>query len=204
MAGELHPEVHDFRSPEQWRWTLREAGGKFLTDHEVRLGVGDRRFTAFWQAVFAQVMAGEEGQEFGPLVVRAGPAAVPYLLRLREWDQACGLLEQVLVRDRSQAVAGVVAPGLRQIAEAVRGTDAEPATVSILAWALERVWGAPADVEDERGHGQRAIGLHQDALRYAYAAHDVAALAVLTDPGTLRRTYAQIAEAVTTAARSSD
>ena len=43
---------------------------------------------------------------------------------------------------------------------------------------LGKTLAALADTEDKRGHGDVAIGLERDALRYAYLARDVAGIAV--------------------------
>ncbi|GII02887.1 CHAT domain-containing protein [Planobispora takensis] len=117
----------------------REAAGEtFRTAVDTTLAV-------FWDAVFAYAVKGEDGQERGELVVRAGLAAVPYLLRLEEWIRACGLLEQVLYRDGSRRVAGMIVPPLRRIAEAVRGGEDEPAAVFVLARALAVVDAGAAE-----------------------------------------------------------
>jgi hypothetical protein len=42
---------------------------------------------------------------------------------------------------------------------------------------LGKILGALADAEDARGHGDAAIGLERDALRYKYLAGDVTAIA---------------------------
>ena len=49
------------------------------------------------------------------LLVRAGLAAVPYLLRQQQWDNAAGLLEGAFVRDPSRANAAAVLPAIQQI-----------------------------------------------------------------------------------------
>jgi tetratricopeptide (TPR) repeat protein len=84
----------------------------------------DAELAAFWQAVFWQAMRAEGG-EAGQAVVHAGGAAVPYLLRCRDWATAARLLEEALRRDRSPAVVQTLLPLLRQLAQATLGTDQE-------------------------------------------------------------------------------
>jgi len=51
----------------------------------------DTELAAFWVAVYQEARALAGGEESG-LVVAAGLAAVPYLLRRADWDAATGLL----------------------------------------------------------------------------------------------------------------
>lgn len=51
MAGSgttlLRLEVREFTGLARWRWTLTDATGAFLADHEVRLDPQAERFEAF-------------------------------------------------------------------------------------------------------------------------------------------------------------
>ena len=94
----------------------------------------DAELAAFWRAVFDQARSREDSED-SALVVRAGLAAVPYLLRLREWNVASFLLEQAVIRDGSPGVTQAALPPLRRIAEAT-GT---PADAGLLASVLMRV-----------------------------------------------------------------
>src|SRR5262249_19617969 len=79
----------------------------------------DHQVAAYWHTLFQHA----HKQEPGWLIVRAGRAAVPYLLRLGHWSLALTLLEQVLHRDRSPATIAALLPVLRQIADTAQGSD---------------------------------------------------------------------------------
>ncbi|WP_007515665.1 ATP-binding protein [Pseudofrankia saprophytica] len=79
----------------------------------------DEELADLWHAG-VDVGRGREGTaEQGELVVRAGVAAAPYLLRLAEFDRAAFLLEEAYRRTgRNPGVAGRVLPLLARVAEA--------------------------------------------------------------------------------------
>ena len=68
--------------------------------------------------------------------MRAGRAAVPYLLRLGQRGLALALLEQVIHRDRSPGTIAALLPVLRQIADAAQGSDDEIPAGLLVARAL--------------------------------------------------------------------
>ena len=88
----------------------------------------------FWYSAHerAQGRAGGESVHT-ELLVRAGLAAVPYLLRLHRWNDAAGLLEAAFVRDPSRANAVAVQPAIEQI------TRHEPAWAGVLAKVLAEI-----------------------------------------------------------------
>src|SRR4051812_16306436 len=43
----LELDVVDYESPDRWRFVLREPGGAFVADHEVRLPIGDHEYEGF-------------------------------------------------------------------------------------------------------------------------------------------------------------
>ena len=94
----------------------------------------DAELGAFWRAVFGQALNREGGEDSG-LVVQAGLAAAPYLLRRSDWETASTLLEYAAARDGSPGTVQAVLPSLRRIV-AVTG---EPADVEMLARALSSV-----------------------------------------------------------------
>ncbi len=98
----------------------------------------------FWQAVFWQASRAEGG-EAGGVVVHAGRAAAPYLLRRKEWGAASGLLEHALQRDQSPATLAALLPLLGQLAQATRGTDRELPLAGLLARVVS--WVDPAQGE---------------------------------------------------------
>ena len=95
----------------------------------------DREAAAFWNTVFEQARE----RETGWLIVRAGRAAVPYLLRLGERRLALTLLEQVLHRDQSPSTIAALLSVLRQLADAAQGSDDETAAGLLLARALGNI-----------------------------------------------------------------
>jgi tetratricopeptide (TPR) repeat protein len=91
----------------------------------------DTELWAFWRSVLH--LADEEGSGRNTeTVVRAGLGAVPYLLRLEEWDAAVGLLEEALGRDNSAAVTQQALPWLWRLASATE----TPRVTALLAQAL--------------------------------------------------------------------
>jgi hypothetical protein len=75
----------------------------------------DAGLAAYWEAVSREAREGEGGEDSG-LVVAAGLAAAPYLLRRGDWDTAADLLEDVIVRDGSPGVVAAALPALRRAA----------------------------------------------------------------------------------------
>jgi hypothetical protein len=137
----------------------------------------DGVLAAFWQALFRQAVQAEGGEASG-VVVHAGRAAAPYLLRLGEWTAASQLLEQALNRDRSPATVAALLPLLGQIARATQGTDRELTDASKLARVVSLV--DPAEGERQ----QRAVL----AAAVAQQAYDVASAAAGDLVNLLRRT----------------
>ncbi len=115
----------------------------------------DTEVWAFWRSVLH--LADEEGSGRNTgTVVRAGLGAVPYLLRLEEWEAAAGLLEEALARDNSAAVTQQALPWLRHLAS----TTQTPRATALLAQAL-----GSAD------HGE-AERLLRDVIKSAAASGD--------------------------------
>ena len=77
----------------------------------------DTELAAYWIAV-SRWAREREGVEDSDLVVRAGLAVAPYLLRRRKWDAAAFLLEESVMRDGSLGTVQAVLPSLRRIAAA--------------------------------------------------------------------------------------
>jgi hypothetical protein len=96
----------------------------------------DTELAAYWASIAQQAKDHEAEQQTSRLVVRAGLAAAPYLLRLGTWSQAGDMLDDALMRDSSQATASAALPALRTIATAVKGTDSELIAAGWLARAL--------------------------------------------------------------------
>jgi hypothetical protein len=106
-------------------------------------GVGeavDAELAAFWKAVSDGAREREDGED-SALVVRAGLAGAPYLLRRGDWHSAGFLLEQATIRDESPGVTQAALPALRRIADA----GGMPVYVGVLAGVLMSV--DPAEAE---------------------------------------------------------
>jgi tetratricopeptide (TPR) repeat protein len=100
----------------------------------------DAELAAFWVQVSSQARDWEGGERTR-LVVRAGLAGAPYLLRRRDWDTASTLLDDAINRDGSPGTVQAALPSLRRIAAATGAADAQ----AILARALATVDPAQAE-----------------------------------------------------------
>ncbi|UQU63604.1 CHAT domain-containing protein [Couchioplanes caeruleus] len=94
----------------------------------------DAELAAYWRTVQRWAIEREAGEDSG-LVVSAGLAAAPYLLRLQEWDQASTAIDIALRRDTSPAVARTAITYLDTIAAATGAPDDE----AVLGRALRTV-----------------------------------------------------------------
>jgi len=97
----------------------------------------------------------------GELIVAAARRAVPYLMRGERWEEAAGLLEQMIHRDRSPAAVLWALPLLRRIADVTRDTAGGTENVGVLATALL-----------EAGRYDEAERLLRDAIARCEAAGD--------------------------------
>jgi hypothetical protein len=115
----------------------------------------DAELAAFWDAVFEQAREREDGEDSG-LVVQAGLAAAPYLLRRGDWDTAAFLLEQAALRDESPGTVQAVLPSLRRIAAATGAPEAAAGLALVLAGVdpgeAERLLRGAADASAEAGN----------------------------------------------------
>ncbi|WP_033362146.1 hypothetical protein, partial [Dactylosporangium aurantiacum] len=100
----------------------------------------DTMLAAFWTGLMG-AQPGQPGGERTRMVVRAGLAAAPYLLRLAEWNLAAWVVEQALVRDRTAGVAQVAAAHLHRIAAAT----GKPEHLAGLGRAVMRVDAAESE-----------------------------------------------------------
>jgi tetratricopeptide (TPR) repeat protein len=148
----------------------------------------DSGLAAFWRAVANQTSQQKDGEDSG-LVVRAGLAAAPYLLRRGDWDTAGALLEHAVIRDKSPGTVQAALPALRRIAAAT-GT---PAATGRLARALSRV---------DPGEAERLMRATQDAA--ASAGEYQNAFAAAGDLTNLLRDAGRLAEALEAAGQAAD
>ena len=110
------------------------AAGRAQAGEEFQAAV-DHEAAAYWTTGFAQ---GRE-EETGWLIVPAGRAAVPYLLRLGQRGLALTLLEQVIFRDESPGTIAALLPVLRQLADTAQGSDDEVRARLLVARALANI-----------------------------------------------------------------
>ena len=136
----------------------------------------DTELAEFWQSV-ALAAEQRDGEENSAVVVHAGLAAAPYLLRRHDWNTASTLLEHAVVRDESPGVVQAVLPALRHIAAA---TDA-PRDYFVLARALVTV--DPAEAERLLRDSLRAAINNNDYWLASVIAGDLVIL--LRDTGRL-------------------
>jgi len=76
----------------------------------------DTEIAVYWDALYryASGEAGDGRIDTG-LMVRAGLAAVPYLMRLHQWNAAGAILENAFIRDPSPANATALLPAIQEI-----------------------------------------------------------------------------------------
>jgi tetratricopeptide (TPR) repeat protein len=91
----------------------------------------DTELGEFWRQVDSRARQ-QEGGEAGQVIVRAGLAAAPYLLRLKDWDTAAELLDRAVIRDPSPTIVQAALPTLRAIVE----VSPKPEHIARLARAL--------------------------------------------------------------------
>jgi hypothetical protein len=149
----------------------------------------DAGLAAFWAAVFGQAQEGQDGEN-GGLVVWAGLAGAPYLLRRGDWDAAALLLEHVAVRDRSPGAVQAVLPSLRRIVAAT-GAPKD-------AFRLARVLRRGVDAGEAERLLRTAMDATGDAGDYQVAS------AAAGDLVTLLRDAGRLAEALAVAGRKAE
>jgi hypothetical protein len=93
----------------------------------------DEEASAFWCTQVVAASGGDGGAVDTRLVVHAGLASVPYMIRQGEWVDAAGLLEGAFVQDPSRANALAILPAIRQI------TSLAPLQVDVLARVMQPI-----------------------------------------------------------------
>jgi tetratricopeptide (TPR) repeat protein len=99
----------------------------------------DAQVAVYWDAMF-RYASGEVGDEGvnTVLLVRAGMAAVPYLVRQGRWTVAAGMLERAFNEDPSRLNAAAMLPAVRQM------TEHDPSLAGVLARILHVIDPATA------------------------------------------------------------
>jgi CHAT domain-containing protein len=88
----------------------RTQAGKFVQD------AVDTVAAAFWDQMYQMGLErANDGSVHTDALVRIGRSAVPYLLRLRRWEDAAVLLDSAFIRDRSPVNAAAMLPAIQQI-----------------------------------------------------------------------------------------
>jgi hypothetical protein len=148
----------------------------------------DAELGAFWQAALDWARE-REGEEYSEVVVQAGLAAVPYLLRHSDWDTAGFLIEQAAMRDQSPGTVQAVLPSLRRIADATGA----PEDFGVLARMLAEV---------DPGEAERLL---RGAIDAAVGAGDFqAASAAVGDLVNLLQKAGRLAEALAHATQKAE
>lgn len=76
----------------------------------------DAELAAYWTTWYHHAVGeSADASMHTGLMVRAGQAAAPYLIRQEKWAEACYLLEGAFVRDPSRANATAIMPAIQQI-----------------------------------------------------------------------------------------
>src|SRR5262249_25035847 len=118
-------------------------------------------------------------REASELVVRAGLAATPYLLRLEDWQSASAALQRALIRDHSPGTVRTLVSYLQRIWEAT----SDPEVEAILGRALR--WIDPDKAEE---HLRRCLGTALERDDYVLASITSTSLAnLLRGRGRLRQ-----------------
>ena len=93
------------------------AAGREQADQQLQDAL-DTAAAAFWNTVY-QYASGEtnDGRIDTGLTVRAGLAAVSYLMRLEQWAAAANMLERAFNRDPTRANAAAALPAIQEIAD---------------------------------------------------------------------------------------
>src|SRR5262249_40991291 len=139
--------------------------------------VVDTELAAYWAGVQRAAIQ-REGGEAGQLVVHAGLAAAPYLLRRSDWRTASTLLERATFRDKSPATIRAVIPLLRRITHAT----SNPTDERLLGKALRRV--DPDEAEQHLRNALHTALAHDNYPTASAAAGDLVNL--LRDTGRLQ------------------
>lgn len=142
------------------------AGARFQT-------AVDTELARYWTTIANDALEREAEAETSGLVVRAGLAAAPYLLRLNAWEDAGQLLDRVLQRDDGRPTVVAVLPALRQIYAARKGTDRESAAAARRDFALGLIRPA-ASVEQLMQERIAAVLAHHDYQAASAMAGDLA------------------------------
>ena len=100
----------------------------------------DVELAACWRAVSDSARERDAGED-SSLVVRAGLAAAPYLVRRGDWDTAGLLLERAVMRDKSPGTVQAALPSLRRVADAT----GEPEDIGVLARVLAAIDAGEAE-----------------------------------------------------------
>jgi tetratricopeptide (TPR) repeat protein len=135
----------------------REQAGQAFRD------AVDAEAAMYWYAVY-KLASGEGSGEAGSgemhteLALEAGLAAVPYLVRQRQWDIAGAILERVFLQDPSVANALTAMPAIQQI------THHDPSQAGVLARVLAVIDPASADA---RGRTELAAAVAAGDYRAA-------------------------------------
>lgn len=121
----------------------RDQAGKPFQD-AVDAGVSQ-----YWACVFSHATGGTDEVTDTALLVRAGLAEVPYLMRQEQWTAAAVMLERAFNRDPSRSNASAVLPAIAQIA------GHEERAAGVLARVLMVIDPAAGEAPDARLHGGR-------------------------------------------------
>jgi tetratricopeptide (TPR) repeat protein len=110
------------------------AAGRACAGEQFQVAV-DTELAAYWSTVILDAEAREGADRTSGLLIRAGLAAVPYLMRLGALPEATAALQQAFFRDPSRTNAAVVLPAIQAIA----ATGQDVKSVGVLARILRLI-----------------------------------------------------------------
>ena len=100
----------------------------------------DNKASDYWHAMHLYASGDtEDGTVHTGLLVRAGLAATPYMIRQGQWTDAARLLERAFLLDPSRRSAAVALPAIEQI------TSYDPSQADLLAMVMEVLNPAAAE-----------------------------------------------------------
>jgi esterase/lipase superfamily enzyme/tetratricopeptide (TPR) repeat protein len=138
--------------------TTRDAAGSTVCE-----AVADAAAT-YWKAIFDQGLK-TDAHGGGREVIHAGLSAAPYFMRLRQWDNAAELLEEVRFRDDSAATMAFAVPLMRRVAVETKEHERSARYTRILGSVLLDA-GQLSEAEDvlrDAADRSAAAGDHREA-----------------------------------------
>lgn len=138
---------------------IAEAG-RSMIEKSLQTSI-DAQMTTFWKGIFSGGYTQEEFLDNGRLrVYNAGSRLLPYVLRLKEWETAAFVLQEVLFRSSNRKEFEAALPILRQIYEETKNTSTGMRVAGILAKALIGIGYLDEAEQMERSRLSISLGIN--------------------------------------------